>query len=329
MAVPFAYSEYVEDIYPANGVFGGGSDSVATILDVLWDDMDEAMRELIGWTEVKGAGLTRIVPVAHPRFPRWYCTRIIDYKPLGPTDKITPINTNNKALPFQTKYDKVRLTCLFQPLPYDVLPDDAAQTDEFYRYVSPKFATRNATFAVDKGSVGYKGTTRFVGEFQTARAQYCDIEWIWWMVPEKAFLGKLGLQGGVPINHLYPGGCVNSMEFHGYPPLVLYFRGAEAIAHNFGLMPSDKITNQRYYDIHIRVTYFSPLGIFDLTKPTDDPNYYQAANRGNWNYVPYRQGWAEACYLAPGAAKINPTYDGPSIMTPTDFNSFLFKINPQ
>lgn len=314
--VPF---EVLGDGYaPDGGTFGTGEQSVSMSLKVAYDDEQEMIKFLLGYSR-KGAvvaadglfPLLRVPACQHPRVPRLWATKV-STKPYGPS--WDPAQVQAPGTPFAglvlgdagpyPLYKFSQLTVNFGTVQFRTLTDAQLvpapwNNRESYRYVQELSTTSVEIIQLKQGQFKFfsgAGVDAYPGApgdlptvKPTVRYPTRTLTWRWFDVPQNYLMNALG----IPSRLDFVNAKVNSSLFHGYPPGTLLClppkytpRDAPVDAVTLGLDVGDATVGDhspaRYYDVEFSFLFVDP------PRPT------------NYTY----RGHVLAMNQAPGAAKL-------------------------
>ncbi len=190
-------------------------------------------------TEVRNF-LRRGLPMCHPYLPYMVCTRIDNWKGIGPRGKKDSFfyqQTVQKGLPipkFTSSYETLRISAVFTQPKYNILPDkdpDVQAGNELVRFVYRDLGAATQFLTISQGAVvflegpfvGKNFSAPGYGQPETTE----DITLVWTKVPEDYICDRFG----DPIRFINALQKVNSTEFLGYQP---------------GTMRLDSFTYDRY-----------------------------------------------------------------------------------
>lgn len=297
LSVP--YTELVGDMSPGQGTFewGGNSQWSLTIDltgDEAWDNVPQALTDILGYSYVSGLSLVRNPPIRHPVY-KWLSAgrcqvRGICFDPntKGGKDK------DPKGAYSTARYVRPRIEITFQAHNWaEYFEDDADEGDESQRYVEVKFSDASTSIQLEPGSMIYKegnlptdvppGPKTEQVPFPLQKiSQRAVLQLIWHQVPEDYLFGAAGTpsnfygnNGTVALGGI---GCVNATEFYGFAAGTLLLTSATF----------DRVqcpVPGAYNDQFSRQSLFYTVGIsFSLFDP---PLGLNATSRGH-NTAPWR-----------------------------------------
>lgn len=147
----YEWKEHVQDEGPNQSAFETGDAHTVLVGDIWWLDLPYAVGQFLGYPKRVVSGstplLSRVLPLAHPRYPWMYATKISNVQPYRPFTRFLPAgNSETGSLPGVEGYARARLTVLFESLDYRLLSDSSLAAygrtngggyKEWHRYVVP------------------------------------------------------------------------------------------------------------------------------------------------------------------------------------------------
>ncbi len=269
-----------------SGIPGGGAAATATVAPL-----------------PNRPALARIMPMRHPYLTNFVCTRISQAQPLAFVGKLAgapgPISVPPTAL-----FKYFRLTCVFEPVDYNVVDDATLYTkyngDESLRCVRYRRANtlqalsrRGQDFIWTEGpGVAAKQPIPFGLVQQLAKQQIIAT---WLKVPEACLFSNYAL-GPAPFIEAAYGG-VNAAAWKGYPAQTVFFDNWQPtpVPHPYPAGLNDLILPQRLWDVEMSFRIFDPP---------------PGGTRRGWNLQPYPDGkWYFAGQMLKPSVGILPAVD--------------------
>lgn len=154
-------SSVLFEYYDMDTAVFAGEESEATRVFYVTDELHrEFIDDCLGFSQMDGGKINRILPDQHPLYPALYASRA-EVGPLGvPKD----MQTQNSALKVP-RYRFRRITVNYHSLPYDIKPDDPSEPNEAYRYVEQQIAV-SGEYLTTQGKFKFL-TANPAGEFPT------------------------------------------------------------------------------------------------------------------------------------------------------------------
>lgn len=246
---------------------GAGESRAVMKIAVLWEDLDEAIRQIIGYARkvIGTTALERHVPMRHPR---WYWMRAEQIS------AIQGLSWNGKEVPFGSPisaYKVAVLTVLFKTPNYAVRRDSEMGADgEWMRFVEKNRKSSVEFLMPERGTLKFvEGPASILNkEFRGNRGQInmrTRLTWRWVGVPDDGLFTLGGSErGGVPSRIDSAVGRVNSTEFAGYPAGTLLceapeFKPVMYPVHPGYVMAKDFIWDvPRMWDVTLVFVHFDP-----------------------------------------------------------------------
>ena len=256
--------------------------------------------------------INRTLPLRHPVFTDFVCTRIANVQPLQFNSKI-----GGAALaipvPPTAGFQYARLTCVFQPVSYNLFTDGTLASsynyDESQRFVEPKRINSlflqnriGADFIWTEGSPTGppRGEPLPFGVIQQVARQQIILKWL--QVPEPCLFPN-GPTGTSPnIDAAY--GKVNSQASGGYAAGTILFENwaPEPALFPYSSVVANWVIPQRLWDVTLSFRIFDP------------PTFPGNPSRG-WNVHPWNDGF---WYFATQRANL-----GVGSLLPGDLNAIF------
>jgi hypothetical protein len=287
-------AEMIGSISPGVGSLSREAGSLEIEYETTWDKYFDFAFGMLGTAEVSGNRLRRGLPTRHPIYENFWAQSItafrgvqFDVSEVSPGVPVNPVEPLYDRQPWYARYNHLRGTVVFAPVPYLVKADEDTDEDkEWERYTSRRFlpgvdvlSIANADYRFDAAlPAAPKSRPAFQGASQIIPK--ATLEVTWYHVPEKFYTNGVGFPTW--LSGLQ--GAVNSTTFMGrYPPGTVLYESYDETLVPDPIPPFTDLDNvERVATLRLVFKYFDPPRGTGVTGAT-------AADRGH-NLSPWVSG---------------------------------------
>ncbi len=209
--------------------------------------------------------LRRWLPLTHPYKPNLICTRLDNWKGIGPRGKHPSWQTakiRNLKIPqsrYTSRYEVVRISAVFTQPPYEILPDsEVIKGNEVIRFTWLGQSPSANMITLDQGSMHFTEGDLIGKTFTAPGYAQSEVQQLivlsWTNVPEEYVVNKNTL---IPVRLAGALQKVNSEQFLGFKPGTLLMEPYKYTRYRMHL-PDINAVAEFWADIEFSFRYFNP-----------------------------------------------------------------------